>query len=333
MGRKPNLDYFIPPEIAMFGNAYARKWQQSVKSLRTYGMWWHLFFTAATTSFTWEGLPKEIDTRYLELALFMSGQVALTKRVPDSDMLPLFVVAPFSAKGSGKDIYDNPNTILMTAANGTQWTRHLNVWPKSTANQYSKKTEFMQPDAVAIYDNLQRSPLYNAIDLACTRLAEIDLTIDQNMRSQRVPFIITVPEEGKKNAEVMFNEINSGQPAIYMNPLSSSVIGLQVFQSGINYVVDKMLNDQLKIVSQVYTLLGIDNNAAAEKKERVQTAETLANNEQFMMQRQARQKARDMASERMSDIFGIQAHAFWSVPHVSQADGTGEIEGGGNADF
>ena len=41
-----------------------------------------LFFTAATTSFKWEGLPSEIDTRYLEILLFMSGCAAITKRVP-----------------------------------------------------------------------------------------------------------------------------------------------------------------------------------------------------------------------------------------------------------
>ncbi len=333
MGRKPNLDGFIPPEIAMYGNKYALQWQQSCKNLRTYSMWWRLFFTAATTSFKWEGLPAEIDTRYLEILLFMSGCAAITKRVPDADSLPLFVTSQFSAQGK-RDIYNNPNTIRMTAPNGLQWVRHLNVWYKKTGNQYASKQSIMQPDAVAVWDNLQRMPLYNEIDLACTRLAEIDLTIDQNIRSQRVPFVITVPEEGKKNAEQMFNKIDAGEPAIYMSPLSSSVIGLQVFQSGINYVVDKMLNDQLKIVSQVYTLLGIDNNAAAEKKERVQTAETLANNEQFMMQRQARQRARDLACERLNEVFGIQAHAFWSVPHVSGVDQTGEIEGGTQgADF
>lgn len=333
MGRKPNLDGFIPPEIAMYGNKYALQWQQSCKNLRTYSMWWRLFFTAATTSFKWEGLPSEIDTRYLEILLFMSGCAAITKRVPDAASLPLFVTSQFAAQGK-RDIYNNPNTIRMTAPNGLQWVRHLNVWYKKTGNQYASKQSIMQPDAVAVWDNLQRMPLYNEIDLACTRLAEIDLTIDQNIRSQRVPFVITVPEEGKKNAEKMFNKIDAGEPAIYMSPLSSSVIGLQVFQSGINYVVDKMLNDQLKIVSQVYTLLGIDNNAAAEKKERVQTAETLANNEQFMMQRQARQRARDLACERLSEVFGIQAHAFWSVPHVSDSDQTGDIEGGTQgADF
>lgn len=317
MGRKPDLTGFIPPEVAMFGNRFAIKWQNSCKSLRTYGMWWQLFFTAATTRFRWVGLPSEIDTRYLEMVLFMTGSIAVTKRVPEADQLPLFVAAPFSQQGS-PDIYNNPNKILMTAPNGVQWTRHLNVWTQGKGNQYRRSTTIMRPDAFVIYDNLQRMPLYSAIDLICTRLAEIDVTIDQNMRSQRCPFIITVPEEGRKNAEAMFNKVNSGEPAVYINPLTSSVVGLQVFGSGTQYNCDKMLNDQLKLVAQAYTLLGIDNNAAAEKKERVQTAETLANNEQFMLQRQSAQLARDQACERASEVFAIQAHAEWSVPHVAE---------------
>lgn len=317
MGRRPDLTQFIPPEVAMFGNRYAIKWQQSVKALRTYGMWWQLFFTAATTRFKWVGMPEEIDTRYLEMVLFMSGSVAVTKRVPNADKLPLFVAAPFSMQGR-PDIYNNPNHIIMIAPNGIQWRRHLNTWVRNTGNQHSSSSKLMQPDAFVIWDNLQRMPLYNSIDLICTRLAEIDLTIDQNMRSQRVPFIINVPEEGKKNAEQMFNRIDAGEPAIYLSPLTSSVVGLQVFQSGVSYNVDKMLNDQLKLVAQAYTLLGIDNNAAAEKKERVQTAETLANNEQFMIQRQSHLAAREQACDAARKVFGMEIHAEWSVPHMPE---------------
>lgn len=322
MGRRPDMDGFIPPDVAMFGNRFARKWQQSVKTYRTYAMWWRLFYTAATTCFKWEGMPKEIDTRFLERILFLSGSAAITKRAPKSEKLPLWVAARFSQQGN-PDIYNNPNTIRLQFPNGTHdLKRHLNVWVRTTGNQYGSTAKIMDADAVAIWDNLQRMPLYNEIDLICARLAEFDLTIDQNMRAMRVPYIINVAEEGKKNAEVMFNKVDAGEPALYLSPLSSGVVSLQVFNSGIDYNIDKMLNDELKLVSQAYTLLGIDNNAAAEKKERVQTAETLANNEQFMVQRQSRYLARVQAADRARELFGLDLKPMWSVPHVPmQAEG------------
>lgn len=325
MGRRPDMGGFVPPDVAMFGNRFAIKWQQSVKTYRTYAMWWRLFYTAATTCFKWDGMPSEVDTRFLERILFLSGSAALTKRAPKSETLPLWVAARFSQQGN-PDIYNNPNTIRLQFPNGApDLRRHLNAWVRRSGNQHGSAARLMQPDAVAVWDNLQRLPLYNEIDLICTRLAEFDLTIDQNMRAMRVPYIINVSEEGKKNAELMFNKVNAGEPALYLSPLSNGVVSLQVFNSGIDYTVDKMLNDELKLVSQAYTLLGIDNNAAAEKKERVQTAETLANNEQFMVQRQSRYLARVQAADRARELFGLDLRPVWSVPHVPAADGSDSV--------
>lgn len=333
MGRKPNLDSFVPPEVAMFGNRFTIKWQNSARNLRTYANWWQLFYTAATSCFKWEGLPPEIDERFFEQMLFMTGSIAITKRVPDADSMPLWVAARFSQQGQ-PDIYNNPNTIRMIAPNGLQWVRHLNRHLRNTGNQYGSTSKVMEADAVACWDNLQRMPLYSSIDLLCTRLAEFDMTIDQNLRAHRVPYIVTVPEEGRKNAQLMFNKVNSGEPAIYINPLSNSMVGLQVFNSGVDYNVDRMLNDQLKLVSQAYTLLGIDNNASAEKKERVQTAETLANNEQFMVQRESRYRARVQFADRCRELFGLELRPLWSVPHVPDmsSDDLPEKEVGADAD-
>lgn len=331
MGRHPDLGGFIPPDVAMFGNRFAIKWQQSAKTYRTYAMWWRLFYTAATTCFKWEGMPSEVDTRFLERILFLSGSAALTKRAPKSERLPLWVAARFSQQGN-PDIYNNPNTIRLQFPNGApELKRHLNVWVRNTGNQHGSEHRLMEPDAVAIWDNLQRMPLYNEIDLICARLAEFDLTIDQNMRAMRVPYIVNVAEEGKRNAQEMFNKVNAGEPALYLSPLSNGVVSLQVFSSGIDYNVDKMLNDELKLVSQAYTLLGIDNNAAAEKKERVQTAETLANNEQFMTQRQSRYLARVQAADRARELFGLDLKPMWAVPHTPQMseDGTKYLQGPG----
>lgn len=320
MGRRPDPTTYIPPEVGMFGNRFARQWQQSATNLRTYASWWQLFYTAATTCFEWEGLPPEIDTRYLEQVLFCRGTAALTRYSSGKTPAGLYLVAPYSNVGM-LDVYNNPNTVQLYTPNGLTFRRHNNVWVKNTANQYARRAEVMHRDAVVCWDSLTRLPLWRQIDLLCRRLAEIDMTIDQNVRSQRVPYLITVPEEGKRNAEDFFNRIDTGQPAIYMTPAATGVMQVQVFQSGIDYVVDKMLNDELKLVSQGYTLLGIDNNAAAEKKERVQTAETLANNEQFLIQRRSRLSARaDRFCDEVRRTFGLEVSCRWAIPHFTDGD-------------
>lgn len=323
MGRKPDLDYFIPPEVACYGNAFARRWQNSQTTLRTYWSWWQLFFTAAVSSFEWVGLPPEIDRRYLEMVLFFSGACALTRRTANpSDPIP-YVVAPFATEGK-LDCYNNPNRIRMTSANGQQWVRHVQPWLRRRGNQYRRSATIMRPNAAVCWDSLTRLPLFNSIDLACRRLSELDVTIDQHVRAVRVPFVFYVPEEGRANAEQLFNDIEAGKPAIYMAPTATGVVQAQVFNTKADYVADKLLNDELKIVAQTYTLLGIDNNAAAEKKERVQTAETVANNEQFLLQRAARMRARKEFCKQLGDVFGLVVECRWSVPHTWETGAAGE---------
>ena len=81
-------------------------------------------------------------------------------------------------------------------------------------------------------------------------------------------------------------------------------------------------------MSAVYTMLGIDNNAAAEKKERVQTAETLANNEQFMIQRNSFLKPRKEFCEKINKMYGWNCDVKWSVPHMPQTDDSWPIAQG-----
>lgn len=320
MGRRPSTDGFIPPEVAAFGNRFARKWQASNTNLKTYWSWWQLFYTAAVSSFKWSNLPEGVDARYLEQVLFLQGTIAVTQRTDSRDVIMPFICAPYASEGQ-LDCYNNPNKIRLLTANGQQFNRHAAPWVKRYGNRYKKGAKLMKQNAVVGWDNLTRVPLFNSIDLACRRLAEFDITIEQHVRAERVPFIFQVSEEGKANAEAMFNRVDSGQPAIYVTPLMNSVMTSGVLQTGVDYVADKLLNDELKIVSQTYTLLGIDNNASAEKKERVQTSETLANNEQFLIQRQSRMRARIELAEGIRELFGTDTTVEWSIPHIKEEGG------------
>ena len=176
----------------------------------------------------------------------------------------------------------------------------------------------MPPDAVICWDNLTRFPILQLIDRQAQRLADMDTTVDQHVRAMRVPYVISVDEYGKKQAQDMYNRIDSGQPAIYMNPSGMQTMSVQVLQTmnKAAYAGSDILNDELKIVSAVYTMLGIDNNAAAEKKERVQTAETLANNEQFMIQRNSFLRPRQEFCKRINTMYGWDCSVKWSVPHM-----------------
>ena len=317
---------FIPPSVACYGKRYVKRYQASVKQLKTYSYWRQLLWTAAISRFKWEGLPKEIDARYIEVLLCGYGCIAATKRA-DSDISPYWIAR--INQQNVLDVYNNPNTVRLIAPNGYQQVRHANFWVKKWKNQYKSGSKLCPPDAVVCWDNLTRMPTLQLLDLQAQRLANIDTIVDQHMNAQRTPWIMAVDEAGKKNAEEMFNQIMSGQPAIYTYNGVSNVVGADVLQTAANYNASAMLDDQLKIVSAVYTLLGIDNNASAEKRERVQTAETLANNEQFMIQRASFLRTRQEFAEKCNDLFGWECSVKWAIAHPYE----GSNDHLGNSDY
>lgn len=300
---------FIPLDKQIFGKRYIKYWQQTRQNLSTYEYWWQLFFRAAISRYKIEGLPEDVDQRYLNILLVVYGSFAITQL--NGEGLPLYMAGNFATQGRS-DIYNNPNAINIIAPNGFQRLRH--------ANYYAEGGVLLPPDAVICWDNLARLPILPHIDRLAMRLAKMDQIIDQHVRAMAVPYIFAVEQGGEKNAQELYNRISSGQPAIYEYNTGIGTVPISVLQtmSTGSYCGDRLLNDQLKLISQMYTMLGIDSNAAAEKKERVQTAETLANNEQFLIQRASYSKARDQFTKKCEEVLGISPKFIWNVAHTSE---------------
>lgn len=310
---------FVPPDVAMFGKRYVKKWQNSVNNLGTYSYWRQALVTAALSRFKWEGLPNGIDARYIELMLLGYGAFAVTRRGAKSGGVLPFVAARM-APISNRDLYDNPNAISLVTPNGVQLKRH--------ANWRVENGVVLPPDAAVCWNNLVRAPVLQVLDMQARRLAEMDMTADQHVRAQRVPYIIAVQEGGEKNAEALYNSIESGKPAIFYyrnNGFSELPVSVMQTMTAAGYAGDKIMNDALKIKSAALTFLGIDNNAAAEKKERVQTSETLANNEEVLIMRDSymrtRQEFIDAAGELWEDWKNVKCT--WCAPHFAEM---GEVQ-------
>lgn len=326
---------FIPPSVACFGNKYIKRWQASTTKYLTYNYWRQLFYTAAITRFKWVGLPDGIDPRYLEVLLYGWGSFAATRR-GESEVLP-FWCGRMSPVGN-KDLYNNPNKLDILSPNGFIQRRHANTWVDHRgSNQHANLRKVCPPNAVICWDNLSRMPLMHMIDIQASRLAEMDATVDQHARALRVPYVIAVSEGGEKNAQELYNKIAAGEPAIYQYGFNQTGLPIQTLQTmtSAGYAGDKLLNDELKIVAAVYTALGIDNNAAAEKKERVQTAETLANNEQFILQRASFMRCRQDFLDRCVEVLGeawAEAKIIWDAPHPAEGAGSGSGNGEGDGE-
>lgn len=301
---------YVPPEIAMFGKKYATKWLNNVNNMRTYQNWYNRFINAAISCFAWEGLPEGIDQRFLETALFFRGCIALFHRNDYNYPVDDFVVAPATPSGN-LDIYLNPNRIICISPNGQSWNRHAG----KIVRKYGEDVKGVEePDAVVCFESYDRTPMFPIIDSYCQQIATIDNVFMQHTNAQRFPYFIEVPEEGKKNAEVMFAKINRGEPAIYLNNGTFQNMGLQVLNNQVPYIGDKLISDKRALIAECYTAMGIDNSPT-DKRTQVFSAEVLQNNEQVALQRISRLKARQDFAERANELFGLDISVRWSIEH------------------
>lgn len=321
---------YIPPEIMMLGKSYASRWQADLMNLRTYSVWLNRFTEAAISCFTWEGMPDNIPVDFFEKMIFFKGNMALTTRQNNlvdilGNTFPDFVAAPATPQGK-LDIYGNPCKVRLISMNGDYWTRYASEHVDLTGTRSGMPPLIHQADCAICWDSMSRIPMFNMIDLYARKLAEMDRTYDLHTMAQRHPFVIEVDEEGKRSAQAMFSQVKDGEPAIFVNRNAMTANVLNVLNMQVPYVGDKMLDDKKMIVSEVYTLLGIDNQQQ-DKKERVQTAEVLSNNEQIAVMRMSRLKARQQFCDRANELFGLDISVRWSIGHEYEAmptDASGE---------
>lgn len=320
---------FIPDEVAMLGRRYVKQWQSSVLNTQTFQAWYDFLRTAAITSFKWEGLPDCIDHRFVEWAIFTYGMGAFFKAssIPE---LPDYMFGQCAPRGKW-NIYYNPRVVDIYAPNdGTRWTRHPEPWSEFVGtNGNEPQFVLRDPDAVVVFDNVLRKTITPMLMLYARRLADIDRTIDINLKAQKTPYLITCPEEMRRDARNYFNQIDGNEPVIYTNVAAADLIGISAVETLAPYVADKLLVDQAKIVNTVYTMLGIDNSNT-EKRERMIDAEATSNNEQIIAQRLGRMNPRREAAKKLSEMWGTEITVKWAIPHKLDA---GEVDVEGSDDF
>ena len=305
------LDYPLEDE-QMFGRNYIERMYYATgnRSMEheMAQIWERMFTNIALSCVKWNNMPDSIDARAVEFILLNYGCGALFV-----DGGPLF------AQASGNNMlnmYWNPNRVFLVSPNGEKWERWADAWVKDG--------EIMSPDCAVCWDNMQRLPLRTVIRAYSRRIAHCDAVIDTNIEAQKTPWITAAPPEQKRNARRWQQRLETNDQYIPVNDDSTLPFTLDTKAP---YVANDIKVTQNTLVNECLTFLGVDNSTT-DKKERVQTAEVLSNNEQVNLMRESRMKCRRQFAERANKLFGLKLEPEWAVEGV-WADIAAALQGGG----
>lgn len=287
-----------------------------------YQMYERVIGELAMNRFKWTGFPSTVDTRFIELILHMRGLVVVFKDTRGTDARPA-TGAIFALRGtpSGvRNMMDNPTVYTLTGPGTGQKFQGVQL-PASAC--------------VPIWANYFRTTDWDIITTYARKLANIDRTIEINVRNARRTKILAYDENTRLSVENINRQIEEGSVAIRVTQDMMTGTPISALDLGINPVsIEKLSILRARLWSECMTLLGI-NNANQDKKERLVADEVDANDDQVESMRRVNLNARQQAAKQMREMFpdelGNVQVEFWSQDAQLPAGPSTDIGGGDDA--
>ena len=240
----------------------------------------------AMSMFKWKNLPDSVDARFLEYTLFYEGAAVFFK---DEDL-------------DLSDSVTGSYLALQVVLGG-----NLNVYrvPKSrkayAVNTYQKQLD--ENDSVIIWNNMIRLPEYGRMMYYAKQLAEIDRTIDVNVKGQKYPIAILCDENQRLTLKNVYMQYDGNQPFIFGDK-TLDLGAMQVINTGSPYVADKLQDLKNNKWAEAMMCLGIPNSPS-QKKERLVANEAQVSQGGTLASRSSRLEMRKRACDEINAMFGL----------------------------
>lgn len=204
--------------------------------------------------FDLDGAPEEWDMQYFWTHLFVDGAISIL----DTDL----GVIPLRCGYSGINVWDRPTTIIIA--------NHILGSFERTIGKDGALIHLQ-------YDYTGVQPILNRYS---ELLASCDSAIAVNLMNSKVAFVGFVDDAAQaKTMQKMYDKITAGEPAIFVRKTqvnTESFIFANVKQM---FIADDLMLVRRKIINDFLSDIGI-NNANLDKRERLNTEEVNANNEE-----------------------------------------------------
>ena len=254
----------------------------------SYSSWLYRFLNVALSVYEWEGLPAGINARQLEMWLLTRGYAIFfydpaliedtAKRAPEG-----YAVLEGVAYGEW-DLYNIPNERRVYAPQGFQKTLD-------------------ETNSVIMFHNQLRTPEIFTYELYARRIAEIDRTIDVNVRAQKTPKVIRCDDAQRltwKNITMQYDG------SVYSILADKSVDLKDVEVLDLEAPMVSLDLDVLKqrYIAEALQFAGVES-VPPEKRERLVSSEVTGAMGGTEAMRFSRLCARQQACDEINEIFGL----------------------------
>lgn len=260
-------------------------WQSGSWNARTFRMYRDWLCGIACNRIKWIGLPETCNERYLELALLREGVACIARHPKLKKFYSTRVML-----SSPPNVYDDYTKFVSIGQNGWQFPA-------------SDKT------GVIVWNNRERLPIINAIDLFARRLTLFDRIIDANLNAQRNPIIITGSQEQTNAITQMVKQVQGGEPVI-AGFKGMENINIDALNLSVPFISENIEMVKEQVFQQFYTFIGIQNTPR--KAERMIEEEVSGFMEPIQMRKLDALTARREAADKLNEMFDLNIKVVWN---------------------
>ncbi|MGG0092573.1 hypothetical protein [Bacillus altitudinis] len=271
-------------------------------NMRTYHVYIKRLKNYYLNMFEWKGLPDSVNTFYLENQLFHRGYILFyfDERYG--------YLALEGVLESDVNLYNEPTKYRAFAPNG-----------------YEKK--LTNKNAVVIYNDLSREPMFQDVEMYAHRLTLVERTIDVNLETQKTPKVARVSPEQRLSMMNVMKQYDGFESMIWGDKHLDLKDSVEVLDLSTPFIAPELMLYKHDLWNEAMTMLGI-GNTNQDKKERLVQAEAEGNNEQIQASREVMLNARRMACEQINKMFpDLNVSVDFRLEGRDEGDDSNKLEG------
>ena len=270
----------------------------------TYRTIYHRLKNLALNIFEWDGLPEGLAPEFIEETLYYHGR-ALFFKDPNLGFLCLKALPT-----EGINVYG----------------RHTKY--RGTGYNYSE--EYTLDESVLVKNNMLWTNTDDNITLYAVKLAEIERTLDVNVKAQKTPYIIVCDDKDLLTFKNIYKQVDGNEPAVFADK-NLNMNSLDVLSTVAPFIADQLADYRHDVMNEILSFLGIDN-ANTDKRERLVTDEVTANNEYIENNVLLMLKTRERAVEEINKMFPELTVSVKLKEKEKEVEEDGELHPGSEGD-
>lgn len=240
----------------------------------------NMYKNIALNIFEWKGLPKGLTSEYIERKLFEKGSLFFYDSVKAGGLMCL----PAN-NSSNINVYEYPEQVNVVGHNFTEVVNY--------------------EDGVLIKNNPLKVPTFQGIAFWLEHLVDIFSAFKVNLNHSKTPYILTGSKEQMLTLKNILQQVTGNSIAITLDKsLAGDIATIDLKQTGVTYLGDKLLDAYDRIEDKLLTFLGI-NNANTMKRERLVVDEVNSNNDEIENNLDTYFTARKRACDEINKKFGL----------------------------